>query len=55
MTDSKPEPGGTGGGTPRRPALGRRLVDNMPRGADLDPPRERKSDREIPFAEGEAG
>ncbi len=53
MTDPKPEPGGTGGGAPRRPALGRWLVDSMPRGADLDPPRERESEREIPFGGGE--
>ena len=54
MTDPKPKPGGTGGGTPRRPPLGRWLVDTMPRGTNFDPPRERGSDREIPFAEDEA-
>ena len=54
MTDPKPKPGGTGGGTLRRPPLGRWPLDAMPRGANFDPPRERMSDREIPFAEGEA-
>ena len=37
---------------PRRP-LGQWLVDNMPRGANFDPPRERRSAREIPFAAGD--
>lgn len=36
--------------TLRRPPLGRWLVDNMPRGTNFDPPRNRKSTREIPFA-----
>ncbi len=53
MTDRKPKPGPTGSGTPRRPPLGKWLVDNMPRGADLDPPGGRESVREPPFAEGE--
>ena len=54
MTDRKPKPGRAGGGTPRRPPLGGWLVDNMPRGADLDPPGGRESERETPFADGEA-
>ena len=33
-----------------RPPLGQWLVDNLPRGANLDPPRERGSARAIPFA-----
>ena len=32
-----------------RPPMGQWLVNNMPRGANLDVPRERKSGREIPF------
>lgn len=39
--------------TPRRQPLGQWLVDNMPRGANFDPPRERRSAREIPFAAGD--
>ena len=54
MTDPKPKPVRTGSGTPRRPPLGRWLVENMPRGANFDPPGDRKSDREPPFADGEA-
>ena len=54
VTEPKPKPDRTGAGTPRRPPLGRWLVDNMPRGADLDSPGGRESVREIPFAEGEA-
>ena len=37
---------------PRKP-MGRWLVDNMPRGVNLDVPGERGSRREIPFATGE--
>ncbi len=39
---------------PRKP-LGQWLVDNMPRGANLEIPRDRESRREIPFStrEGE--
>ena len=40
--------------TPRRPPLGQWLVDNLPRGANLDPPRERGSARAIPFAAADA-
>ncbi len=40
--------------TPRRPPLGQWLVDNMPRGTNLDPPGDRKSARTIPFAAGES-
>ncbi|WP_419942842.1 type II toxin-antitoxin system prevent-host-death family antitoxin [Candidatus Palauibacter sp.] len=35
---------------PGREPLGRWLVDNVPRGLNLDIPRERGSRREIPFA-----
>lgn len=38
---------------PRRP-MGQWLVDNMPRGTNLDIPKDRKSRREIPFAAGTA-
>ena len=38
----------------RRPSLGDWLVDNMPRGVGLDPPRERKSARAVPFATRDA-
>ena len=34
--------------SPRRP-VGEWLVDNLPRGANLDVPADRKSGREIPF------
>lgn len=37
--------------TPREP-LGRWLVDNVPRGANLDIPGDRGSRREIPFIDG---
>ena len=37
-----------------RPPLGRWLVDNLPRGANLDPPGERGSARAPPFAAGDA-
>jgi len=36
-----------------REPLGRWLVDNVPRGANLAIPRARESRREIPFASGE--
>ncbi len=39
--------------TPGREPLGRWLVDNVPRGANLAVPRSRESRREIPFASGE--
>ena len=39
--------------SPGREPLGRWLVDNVPRGADLAIPRARKSRRKIPFASGE--
>lgn len=35
---------------PLRPPLGRWLIDHMPRGLDLEIPRERGSARPIPFA-----
>ena len=38
---------------PRTP-LGRWLVDNMPRGANLDPPGARKSARATPFVARDA-
>ena len=38
---------------PRQP-MGQWLVDNMPRGLNLDVPKDRKSRREIPFAAGTA-
>lgn len=38
---------------PGREPLGRWLVDNVPRGANLTIPRARESRREIPFASGE--
>ena len=38
---------------PGREPLGRWLVDNVPRGANLVIPRARESRREIPFASGE--
>ena len=34
--------------------LGQWLVDNMPRGVDLEIPADRKSSREIPFVSGES-
>ena len=37
-----------------RPPLGQWLVENLPRGANLEPPRERGSARAIPFASGDA-
>ena len=40
---------------PGREPLGRWLVDNVPRGANLAIPRARESRREIPFASGEGG
>ena len=40
--------------TPQRRHMGQWLVDNMPRGADLHIPNDRKSRREIPFAAGTA-
>ena len=39
--------------SPRKP-MGRWLVENMPRGANLDIPATRGSRREIPFAGGDA-
>ena len=39
--------------SPRRP-VGDWLVDNLPRGANLDVPGDRKSGREIPFTPGNA-
>ena len=39
--------------TPGREPLGRWLVENVPRGANLAIPRARESRREIPFASGE--
>ena len=40
--------------TPTRRPMGKWLVDNMPRGANLDIPTDRTSRREIPFAAGTA-
>ena len=37
---------------PRKP-MGQWLVENMPRGANLEIPRDRESRREIPFVTGE--
>ena len=58
MTDPKPKPcpGRTDdeAGTPRRRPLGRWLVENMPRGANLDPSGGRRSGRELPFADSDA-
>ena len=34
---------------PQRPPMGKWLVENMPRGTDLEIPADRDSDREIPF------
>lgn len=39
--------------TVRKP-LGRWLVDNVPRGTNLEIPRDRASQREIPFADGDS-
>ena len=39
--------------SPRRP-MGQWLVENMPRGASLDVPRDRTSGREIPFISDDA-
>lgn len=39
--------------TPRRPPLGQWLVENMPRGANLEPPGDRRSAREIPYGDAE--
>ncbi len=39
---------------PIRPPLGRWLIDHMPRGLDLEIPRERGSARPIPFASADA-
>lgn len=39
--------------SPRRP-MGQWLVDNIPRGANLDVSGDRKSGREIPFMSGDA-
>ena len=38
---------------PVRVPLGQWLVDNMPRGVDLEIPRDRGSRREIPFSSGD--
>ena len=38
--------------TQPRPPMGRWLVENMPRGTNLDLPPDRRSRREIPFAGG---
>ena len=43
----QPEPA-----SPRKP-MGQWLVENMPRGANLEIPRDRESRREIPFVTGE--
>ena len=40
--------------TPARKPMGQWLVDNMPRGVNLDVPKTRVSRREIPFVAGEA-
>ena len=39
---------------PSRPPLGRWLVDNLPRGVNLDIPDRRESRREIPFRDEDA-
>ncbi len=39
--------------TPPRKPLGQWLVENTPRGANLEIPRRRGSQREIPFANGD--
>jgi len=58
MTDPKPKPRrdrtDDEAGTPRRPSLGRWLVENMPRGANFDPPGGRRSAKETPFTDGDA-
>ncbi len=38
---------------PARKPLGQWLIDNMPRGSNLEIPRDRKSRREIPFIDEE--
>ena len=40
--------------TQPRPPMGRWLVENMPRGTNLDLPPDRRSRRESPFADGTA-
>ncbi|WP_420637051.1 hypothetical protein [Candidatus Palauibacter sp.] len=40
---------------PAREPLGRWLIENVPRGLNLEPPRERASRREIPFTSDDAG
>ena len=40
--------------SPSRPPLGRWLVDNIPRGANLEIPFGRESRREIPFVDDDA-
>lgn len=58
MTDPKPTSRRDGTAahpeTPHRRPLGQWLVETMPRGANLDPPGGRKSDRKVPFVDGEA-
>ena len=39
--------------TPRRKPLGQWLIENVPRGTNLDIPRDRASQREIPFVHGD--
>ena len=39
---------------PSRPPLGRWLVDNVPRGANLDLPGRRESRRKVPFLDDDA-
>ena len=38
-----------------RPPLGQWLVENLPRGANFDPPRERGSARAVAFGGGDGG
>ena len=40
--------------SPSRPPLGRWLVDNIPRGANIEIPAHRESRREIPFRDEDA-
>ena len=40
---------------PRRKPLGLWLVENMPRGTNLEIPRERESNRPIPFVDWDEG
>ena len=41
--------------TPPRAPLGQWLIENAPRGVNLEMPRDRESRRPIPFVDGETG